>query len=122
MLTKGQLMLKYENENFPQKDRLKSARRERRGKADLSRRKIIELPGYHPNVGFYRYYWGKRDPVTGKRELCCDKRYIKYPKSSDGQQFLKKQCNKCIRRLDIDDIDGKGNRYRKFYEYQWALN
>lgn len=122
MLTKAQLILKYENENFPQKDRRKALRRERRVKADLRRRKIIDLPGYHPNVGFYRYYWGKRDPATGKRELCCDKRYIKYPKSSDGQQFLKKQYSRRIRRLELEKLCGKGNRYRKFNEYQWALD
>lgn len=121
MLTKGQLMLKYENENFPQKDRRKAARRERRVKADLRRRKIIELPGYHPIVGGYRYC-PAADPLTGRKIYIPDKRYIHYPKSSGGQQFLKKQCSKCIRRLDLEMLCGKGNRYRKFYEYQWALD
>lgn len=87
-------------------------RRAMKAKKDKKLRKIInEHTGYAPHIGYidWDYVNGVWQPV-GK--------YVKYPKNSAKQKFLKRQTNKKIRKLDISH---KGNDYRKHYEYWWTM-
>lgn len=87
-------------------------RRAMKAKKDKKLRKIInEYTGYAPHIGYidWDYVDGVWQPV-GK--------YVKYPKNSAKQKFLKRQTNKKIRKSDISH---KGNDYRKHYEYWWTM-
>lgn len=73
---------------------------------------LVTLPGYFP----YRGY------------LTCDSKlksllhtglYIKYPKSSNRQKRLKRQAAKKVRN---NPISGKGNHYRRVFDYRWELD
>lgn len=73
--------------------------------------KIINTGGYNPHAGYVD--WDKVDGVwkpIGK--------YIKYPKDSNRQKFLKRQSNRAARRMELPT---KGNGYRKCFDYWWAL-
>ena len=73
--------------------------------------KIINTGGYNPHAGYVD--WDKVDGVwkpVGK--------YIKYPKGSNRQKFLKRQSNRAARRMELPT---KGNGYRKCFDYWGAL-
>lgn len=46
--------------------------------------------------------------------------YIGYLKNSNRKQYLKKQSNKCARRYPF--LTGKGNQYRRVFDYWWRLD
>lgn len=45
--------------------------------------------------------------------------HIKYMKSSSRQQYLKRKANRKARKYC--GLSGKGNRYRKVFDYWWEL-
>ena len=92
--------------------RNRAYRRRMKDKKDNRLRQIITKCGYIPHAGYID--WDEVDGVwqpTGK--------YIKYPKNSDAQKYLKKQSNRRVRRSA--DLPQKGNGYRKRSEYWWIL-
>lgn len=73
--------------------------------------KIIQSVGYNPAAGYVEW-----DEVDGKWQPVG--KYIKYPKNSNMQRYLKRQSSKKARR---SDLPLKGNEYRKHSEYWWIL-
>jgi hypothetical protein len=71
--------------------------------------KIVTAYGYLPRAGYIECGWvdGVWQPI-GK--------YIKYPKNSDKQKYLKRQSKRLVRRSEPFP---NGNTYRKCMEYQW---
>ena len=50
-----------------------------------------------------------------------DKQYVKYPKNSNTQKWLKRYSNRRFRRNIIDELPIKSNYNRKYTEYWWTL-
>ncbi len=73
---------------------------------------IINYGGYAPHRGYIN--WG----FSGKTLLHSGK-YIKYPKNSNRQRWIKSETSHCIRRCR--DIPAKGNYYRRLFDYWWTL-
>lgn len=46
--------------------------------------------------------------------------YIKYPKNSNRQQYLKKQSSRRVRHYPC--LPPKGNGYRRVFDYWWELD
>lgn len=74
--------------------------------------KIINHGGYAPHIGYVD--WG----FNGKTLLHSGK-YIKYPKNSNCQRWMKRLTSKKARRYS--DFTGKGNQYRRLFDYWWTL-
>lgn len=85
-------------------------RHEMKAKKDNGIRKISTY-GYCPNAGYPKYNY-----VNGE---WIDAGYIQYPKNSNAQRYWKKHSNRIVRRSKY--ICGKGNQYRKHFEYWWTL-
>lgn len=86
-------------------------RRKAQEKADR-RLAIVQLPGYVPRRGYVDWSFEGRTLLhTGQ--------YIKYPKNSRCQRWLKRVSNKKVRACP--DLPRKGNGYRKVFDYQWSL-
>lgn len=96
-------------------------RRQYRKKAVARRRKIIGLPKFYPEAGYYKYI-KHYDPESGKVYYTPDKRYICYQKNSKGEQYLKNLSARRIRRLPLSEVYGKGNVYRRYFDYWWAID
>lgn len=74
-------------------------------------RKIIAECRYTPHAGYIHYGW-----VAGVWQPIGD--YIRYPKNSNMQKYLKRQSKRKVRRTELLP---KGNGYRKCMEYQWEF-
>lgn len=74
---------------------------------------IIQHSGYAPNIG---YILGDYEGLT---TLLHSGLHIQYMKSSDRQQYLKRKANRKVRRYC--GLHGKGNHYRKVFDYWWTL-
>ena len=87
--------------------------RRRKGQEKTDRRlAIIQLSGYAPHRGYVDWgFEGKTLLYTGK--------YIKYPKNSKCQRWLKRVSSKKVRACSY--LPQKGNGYRKVFDYWWAL-
>ena len=87
--------------------------RRRKGQEKTDRRlAIVQLSGYAPHRGYVDWeFEGKTLLHTGK--------YIKYPKNSKCQRWLKRVSNKKVRACLY--LPQKGNGYRKVFDYWWAL-
>lgn len=87
--------------------------RRRKGQEKSDRRlAITQLSGYAPNRGYVdRDFEGRTLLHTGK--------YIKYPKNSKCQRWLKRVSGKKVRAYP--SLPQKGNGYRKVFDYRWAL-
>lgn len=107
------------------KNSSRDLRRRCRKKAAARRRKIIELPNYrhrYRGAGSYRYT-EHYDPESGKFDYyITDKKYILYRKNSKGEQYLKNLSARRVRRLPLSEVHGKGNMYRRYFDYQWAMD
>lgn len=110
----------YENElgpvdnlkrSYPRKTGRAYRRSMKKKKKDRLMKIIINATEYNPAVGYVdcEKIDGKWKPVG---------RYIKYPKNSKAQRYLKKQSNKKARKTALPP---KGNEYRKHFEYWWTL-
>lgn len=50
-------------------------------------------------------------------------RYKRYDSPHRRTKFLKRQSNKAIRNMDVDeDVALKGGDYKKVFDYQWELH
>ncbi len=87
--------------------------RRRKGQEKLNRRlAIVQLSGYAPHRGYVDWgFEGRTLLHTGK--------YIKYPKNSKCQQWLKRVSNKKVRTYPF--LPQKGNGCRKVFDYWWSL-
>jgi len=73
---------------------------------------IIQLSGYAPHRGYVDCgFKGRTLLHTGK--------YIKYPKNSSCQRWIKRATSKKVRACP--DLPPKGNRYRRRFDYWWTL-
>ena len=86
-------------------------RRKEQEKTDR-RLAIIQLSGYAPHRGYVDWDFEGRGLLhTGK--------YIKYPKSSKCQHWLKRVSSKKVGAYPC--LPQKGNGYRKVFDYWWTL-
>ena len=87
--------------------------RRRKGQEKTDRRlAIIQLSGYAPHRGYVDWnFEGKTLLHTGY--------YIKYPKNSKCQRWLKRISGKRVRAYPC--LPQKGNGYRKVFDYWWML-
>lgn len=87
--------------------------RRRKGQIKTDRRlAIIQLSGYAPHRGYVDWgFEGKTLLHTGQ--------YIKYPKNSKCQRWLKRVNSKKVRACPC--LSPKGNGYRKVFDYWWTL-
>lgn len=87
--------------------------RRRKGLEKSDRRlAITQLSGYAPHRGYVDWgFEGKTLLHTGK--------YIKYPKNSKCQRWLKRVSGKKVRAYP--HLPPKGNGYRKVFDYWWSL-
>jgi hypothetical protein len=85
----------------------------RKGQEKSDRRlAIIQLSGYAPYRGYVDWdFEGKTLLHTGY--------YIKYPKNSKCQRWLKRVSIKKVRVYPY--LPQKGNGYRKVFDYWWSL-
>ena len=74
--------------------------------------KIINLSGYAPHRGYVDWEF------TGTT-LLHSGAYIKYPKNSNCQKWIKKETGRRIR--NCKDVPSKGNYYRRLFDYWWTL-
>lgn len=72
-------------------------------------------------IGTYSFYgpWVDWDEVDGKWMPVG--KYIKYPNDSEARSYFKKYSNRKVRRTKYDDIQTKGNSYRRQFDYWWTL-
>lgn len=81
-----------------------------RKKADLMR--IIDYKKYSPHIGYVDCSFnGIKFVRTG--------RYIKFPKNSKCQKWMKKATSHKYRANK--DIPRKGNYYRRLFDYWWTM-
>lgn len=86
-------------------------RREVKVRKDDQLLKIINR-GYAPHIGYVDWDF---DGTT----LLHSGKYIKYPKSSNCQRWMKRLTSKKTRRYSV--LTRKGNEYRRLFDYWWTL-
>lgn len=74
--------------------------------------RIINHGGYAPHRGYVD--WG----FDGET-LLHSGQYIKYPKNSNCQRWIKRETSRRIR--NCKDVPPKGNFYRRLFDYWWTL-
>ena len=67
---------------------------------------------YIPHAGYIDYGF---DSFT----LLHSGKYIKYPKNSNFQRWMKRLTSKKCRRNE--ELFGKGNQYRRLFDYWWTI-
>ena len=103
--------LEFEN---PSDNRRKTGRLYRR---EITKKKDAELKHYvmrhyHPSAGWCDFKIMEGVPVaTG---------YLKYPRNSKRQKYMKRLSNKRLRRGDIPN--GSKGQYRRALDYWWELD
>lgn len=95
----------------------KSNRRRKTSKQEIDIRKddrLLRIISRHyiPHAGYVD--WGF-DGVT----LLHSGKYIKYPKNSNCQRWMKQLTSKKARRCP--ELASKGNQYRRLFDYWWTL-
>ena len=74
-------------------------------------RKIV-ISSYIPHAGYVDWTFVDGHSVpTGK--------YIKYPKNSNCQKWIKRETSR--RQRNREDMPTKGNYYRRLFDYWWTL-
>jgi hypothetical protein len=86
-------------------------RRTVKAKKDRRLRRILHDCRCTPYAGYIRYDW-----IDGVRQPVGD--YIRYPKHSNMQKYLKRLSNRTVRRSKTFP---RGNAYRKCIEYRWQF-
>ena len=72
----------------------------------------IVTSSYVPHAGYVDWsFEGDRFVPTGK--------YIKYPKNSNCQRWMKRETSRRARRSK--NLPPKGNHYRRLFDYWWTL-
>ena len=74
--------------------------------------RIINYGGYAPHRGYVD--WG-----FDGRTLLHSGKYIKYPKNSNCQRWIKRETSRKIRNCRSAPV--KGNFYRRLFDYWWTL-
>lgn len=74
--------------------------------------KIINYGGYAPHRGYID--WGFHG-----RTLLHSGKYIKYPKNSNCQKWIKRETSRRIR--NCREVPVKSNYYRRLFDYWWTL-
>ena len=74
--------------------------------------RIINYGWYAPHIGYID--WG----FDGKTLLHSGK-YIKYPRNSAMQNWMKRKTSRRIR--CCRDVPAKGNYYRRLFDYWWTM-
>ena len=74
--------------------------------------RIINFGRYAPHIGYID--WG----FEGKTLLHSGK-YIKYPRNSRLQKWMKRKTSRRIRACP--DMPRKGNFYRRLFDYWWTM-
>lgn len=74
----------------------------------------IVLGQYIPHAGYI-------DRRFEGRTLLHSGFYIKYPKNSKIQKWLKRTAAKSVRRYACEELPKKGNGYRRLFDYWWSL-
>ena len=67
---------------------------------------------YVPHAGYL-------DCAFDAHTLLHSGRYIKYPKNSNCQQWIKRETSRRLRRCS--DVPKKGNYDRRLFDYWWTL-
>ena len=104
-----------ENESAEAHQGIKDRRRLRRVR-DIQKTdrllRIINYGGYAPHRGYIDWGFDGRTLLhTGK--------YIKYPKNSRCQRWIKRETSRRIR--ICRNAPSKGNFYRRLFDYWWTL-
>lgn len=89
----------------------KAFRRDMQNKKDRRLRETIVQCRCKPSAGSITHAW-----IDGIWQPVGD--YIKYPKNSNIQKYLKRQTKRKVRRSEPFP---NGNSYRKCIEYQWQF-
>ena len=106
------LLEKSEKEPNCQRRTGRQYRRRKRQEKSNRRLAIVQLSGYAPHRGYMDCdFQGRTLLHTGK--------YIKYPKNSKCQRWLKRVSGKKVRACP--NLPKKGNGYRKVFDYWWSL-
>ncbi len=74
--------------------------------------RIINYGGYAPHRGYID--WG----FDGETLLHSGK-YIKYPKNSNCQRWMKRETSRRVR--NCKEVPKKGNFHRRLFDYWWTL-
>lgn len=74
--------------------------------------RIINYGGYAPHRGYIDWEFdGETLLHSGK--------YIKYPKNSNCQRWMKRETSRRVR--NCKEVPKKGNFYRRLFDYWWTL-
>lgn len=109
------------SEDISQETPPRKARRDRRRNDALKKKRAKRIS---ENSSCFRGYY----PVDKHGEYADDEEDVAYYKrmneSHKQTKFLKRQSNKAIRSMDIDEEDAtmNGGDYKKVYDYQWELH
>ena len=104
-------ILLTEQPNREKKQSRRSYAREKQVEKDDRLLRIIQRH-YMPHAGYVDYGF---DGTT----LLHSGKYIKYPKNSNCQRWMKRLTSKKARRYH--DLTRKGNGYRRLFDYWWTL-
>ena len=98
-----------------QSGRRKTGRAYRRSREKIKTKRLFEIisNGYNPARGYVKHHLDENGEWIPNS-------YIRYPKHSHPQKFLKGYSNKVIRR-NSESLPPKGNHYRRLIEYWWTL-
>lgn len=101
------------NQPNPEKpNRIHNGSRKEIGSRKNDRLLRIVRRHYIPHAGYVdRDFDGETLLHSGK--------YIKYPKNSNCQRWMKRLTSKKARRCS--ELTGKGNQYRRLFDYWWTL-
>lgn len=75
--------------------------------------KILNQIGYRPSI-FAETKWDADSEdyqLTGR---------VKRASNSQMQKDMKRHSNKIVRRLPFEEISGKSNQYRRYFDYWWT--
>ena len=103
------------NDESELRQRMKDRRRVRRivkVRKNDNLLKIINYGGYAPHRGYID--WGFH-----RRTLLHSGKYIKYPKNSNCQKWIKRETSRRIR--NCREVPVKSNYYRRLFDYWWTL-
>ena len=89
----------------------KAYRRDMQDKKDRRLRKMIGERHVKPSAGYIPHAW-----IDGAWQPAGD--YIRYPKNSNIQKYLKRETRRKVRRSEPFP---NGNGYRKCMEYRWQF-
>ena len=103
------------SESAEERQRLINRRRMRRAtkvKKNDDLLQIINYGGYAPHRGYID--WG-----FNEKTLLHSGKYIKYPKNSNCQKWMKRETSRRVR--SCKEVPPKGNFYRRLFDYWWTL-